>query len=128
MTLRYVDIKIAEADLHRTVAGFLDAALLPPAIWTTFPAGWGKLTKATSGRLKGAGLKAGMPDILVFYRARTLGIELKTEQGTLSKEQEEMFPLLNKAGVVIEVCRSVEEVLEALTGNNIPIRDVEIAA
>lgn len=119
---------MTEAGLHRAVAELLDWALLPPAVWTTFPAGWGKLGKATAGRLHGAGLKAGFPDILCFYNGRCIGIELKTAGGRLSKAQLEMFSVLEKAEVLIHVCHSVEEVLEALRYSNFPVRKLEIAA
>ena len=78
---------ISEIDLHRSVAELLDWCLLPPAVYTTFPAGWGKLPPKTVGRLKACGLKTGMPDILVFNAGKTIGIELKRPGGRLSKAQ-----------------------------------------
>jgi hypothetical protein len=126
--MRYADIKIAESTLHHAVAELLDLALLPPAVWTTFPAGWGKLTKATSGQLQGSGLKAGFPDILIFHNARCLGIELKTPKGIVSKEQSEMFRRLLNAGVTVHVCHSTEEVIEVLKGEELPLRKMGFAA
>ena len=64
-------------DLHASVAGQLDWRLKRPAFYTTFPAGWGKLPGMVAGKLKACGLKAGMPDLLVWYEGRTVGIELK---------------------------------------------------
>lgn len=110
------------------VADLLDLVLLPPAVWTTFPAGWGKLGRATAGRLRGSGLRAGFPDILCFYNGFTVGIELKTATGRLSPVQVTMFATLEKAGVRVYVCRSADEVLEALRSVGFPLRDVEIAA
>lgn len=120
--------KISESQLHQAVADLLDAILLPPALWTTFPAGWGKLGKATAGRLHAAGLKAGFPDILVFYNSFTTGIELKTENGRTSQEQDRMFLLLSKAGVPIYICRDTDDVIGVLERRSIPHRSVEIAA
>lgn len=112
----------AEADLHRSVAQALDWGLLPPALYTTFPAGWGKLDKATAGRLKGSGLKPGFPDILAFYARRCVGIELKTARGVLSDDQKFMFPLIAAAGIPIHICRSVEDVIAALRSEGFPLR------
>jgi hypothetical protein len=108
--------------LHRTVAEFLDWMLLPPTVWTTFPAGWGKLGKATAGSLRGAGLKVGMPDCLIFHQGRAVGIELKTDKGKLTIQQETMHERLTKAGVPVYVCRSMDQVFESLQLEMIPMR------
>ena len=121
-------LKVTESALHRTVAELLDWVLLPPAVWTTFPAGWGKLGKATAGRLHGSGLKAGFPDILVFYNSFTIGIELKAPKGRLSKAQEHMFPLLLAAGVKTYICRDTIDVIEVLQQHSLPLRKARIAA
>jgi hypothetical protein len=118
---RVRSVPVSEDSLHRSVAEFLDWMLLPPAVWTTFPAGWGKLGKATAGRLKAVGLKEGMPDILVF-RGVTIGIELKTEKGKQSPEQIAMMYKLRAAGVSVHVCRSIDEVYEVLTTFRVPMR------
>ena len=111
-----------EGELHRTVAELLDWVLLPPAMYTTFPAGWGELNKATAGRLKACGLKMGMPDILVFYRGMTLGIELKGRGGVLSAAQKVMHEQLRAAGVAVFVCSSVEDVVGVLNMADFPMR------
>lgn len=121
-------LKVTEAQLHRAVADLLDLILLPPALWTTFPAGWGKLGKATAGRLHGAGLKAGFPDILVFYNSFTTGVELKAERGLVSKDQVKMFKRLYEAGVPVYICRNTDDVIGVLEQRSIPHRKMEIAA
>jgi len=111
-----------EAQLHATVAQYLDWALMPPAVYTTFPAGWGVLTRSTAGRLRGAGLKQGIPDILVWYNGFTLGIELKSYSGRLTKVQEAMHIKLRAAGVKVVTCNSLMEVIDALEMFSIPLR------
>jgi hypothetical protein len=120
--------KVTESALHKSVADYLDLVLMPPALWTTFPAGWGKLGKATAGRLHGAGLKAGFPDILIFFNGRVTGIELKTESGPVSKNQYLMFMRLYEAGVHVYICRSIEDVTGVLEQASLPHRKMEIAA
>lgn len=117
--------KISESQIHKTVADLLDWVLLPPALWTTFPAGWGKLPKATAGRLHGAGLKAGFPDLLIFYSGHCTGIELKAEDGKISQKQMQMFLRLDKAGVRVYICQCIEDVVGVLERENIPHRKTD---
>jgi len=108
-----------EDAFHADVAGWLAWALPAPAFWTTFPAGGGGFNRGL--RLKRLGLKAGVPDILVFrplgrFRAGLFagGIELKTDEGRLSEVQVETHELLRAAGFAIAVCRSLGQVKAAL--------------
>lgn len=119
-------IRVKEADLHKTVAELLDWVLLPPAFWTTFPAGWGKLGKATAGTLNAAGLKPGFPDILIIFNGRATGLELKAPGGVPSKVQREMHLRLRGAGMMTYVCHSVEEVMEALELASLPRRSLKV--
>jgi hypothetical protein len=102
----------------------LDWVLLPPAIFTTFPAGWGKLTKGTAGRLYASGLKKGMPDILVFdVMRKVIGIELKAGANSVSAAQRDMFAKLQGVGVRVYVCKSLEDVINALDSAGIMHRE-----
>lgn len=121
----------AESSLHRTVADLLDWVLYPSTVWTTFPAGWGKLSKSAAGRLKGSGLKAGFPDILIFHppdiienqrRPVVVGVELKVKGRKPSAAQQLMFPRLKMCGVRIFVCQSVDDVIASLHEAHIPLR------
>ena len=113
---------IREADLHKTIAELLNWVLLPPAFWSTFPAGWGVMHQATAGRLKGSGLKAGFPDLFIIFNGRITGIELKAPGGVLTKVQRDMHLLLRGAGMMTYVCHSVDEVLDALDAASLPRR------
>jgi len=110
-----------EDSLHKSVADLLDAHLLLPATWTTFPAGLYVLNPAAAGRLKRLGLKAGMPDILVFWHG-CVGIELKRDSGTRQREQKFMHLRLEAAGIPVYVCRSLEAVADALVRHDVPLR------
>lgn len=112
----------SEGQLHTTVAQFLDWALMPPALYTTFPSGWGVLARSTAGRLKGAGLKSGMPDILVFHDGRCYGVELKAWNGKISEAQKDMHNKLRAAGTVVFVCASLDEVIWAMERVGVPLR------
>jgi hypothetical protein len=125
------------------VAKALDILLLPPAEWTTFPAGSVPLPPQFAAKLARLGLKRGWPDILILYAGRIYGIELKRQGGTLSKTrtvrtrsgglrklegQDEVFPRLEQAGMTIAVCRSVDDVLDALHDWELPTVGARVAA
>ena len=112
-----------EKELHASVAHMLDWMLLPPALYTTFPAGGYLLSPAAAGQLQRKGLKPGMPDILVFGGSGTcIGIELKVGKNRLSNLQKEMFDKLERAGIACHVCRCLEDVVYALRVNGFPVR------
>jgi hypothetical protein len=130
---------VPENDLHEAVADALDKLLLPPAQWTTFPAGSVPLPPEFAAKLARLGLKRGWPDILIVHDRAVFGIELKTATGILSRTrivrtrsgalrelagQTDVFPKLGRAGMRISICRSVDEVLAALRGWDVPMRRV----
>lgn len=97
---------MSEAALHKAVAEYLGWVLKPPFFWTTIGHGGGG--KVRGAHLKGLGLKAGLPDIMVFAPgAKVLGIELKTEIGRQSPEQRQVELQLGACGVDYAICRSV---------------------
>lgn len=63
-----------------------------------------------------------MPDYFVWHAGRTVGIELKREDGVLSVAQKAMHPMLWAAGVPVYVCRSAEDVVECLDLEHIPMQ------
>jgi hypothetical protein len=131
-----------EQDLHESVADALDKLLLPPAEWTTFPAGSVPLPPRFAAKLARMGLKRGWPDVLILH-GQVYGLELKRRGGRLSRTrlvrtrrgglrevagQEEVFPRLEAAGMTIGVCRSVDEVLALLAAWGVPLRVHAVAA
>ena len=114
-----------EFQLQQSVAELLDWILLPPAFYTAFPAGWGKLPPRIAGLLKACGLKRGMPDVLVFDLhhmiatntfPKVIGIELKrnNKSSTTSDEQKVMHGKLGSIGIPVHVCRTLEQVIGVL--------------
>ncbi len=127
-----------ERDIHEACADALDALLLPPALWFTYPAGATQLSEQQQARYSRIGLKRALPDIWVLYEG-VYCIELKRVGGRLSKTrivrtrrgspriligQEEMFPRLLASGGVtdIAICHSVDEVLRQLAVWRVPVR------
>jgi hypothetical protein len=125
-----------EDDLHAAVAQALDVLLMPPAEWTTFPAGHVELTGQAAAKLARLGLKRNWPDVLVLH-GLLHGIELKRTGGSLSRTrtvrtrrgrlrvvegQRDVFPRLEAAGMRLAVCDSVDTVIRQLEAWNIPLR------
>ena len=116
-----------EAALHRATANFLRAALKPPTIWNTFPAGGGG--KIRGAQLKAQGLQKGFPDLIVVHPALHpgytifVGLELKARRGRLSPEQLAMQAAFGRAGAFYFVCRSLEDVEAALWEAQVPLHD-----
>jgi hypothetical protein len=123
--------------LHASVADALDKLLLPPARWTTFPAGSVPLPPRYAAKLARLGLKRGWPDIQIVHAGRIFGVELKRRGGRLSRTrlvrtkrgalrelagQADEFPRLQAAGMTIAVCTSVPQVLAMLTAWGMPMR------
>jgi hypothetical protein len=125
-----------EDELHAAVADALDRLLLPPAEWTTFPAGHVPLPARFAVKLARMGLKRNWPDILVLC-GPLHGIELKRSGETLSRArwvrtrsgapryvegQREVFPRLETAGMKLATCHTVVGVLDQLTAWGVPLR------
>lgn len=60
------------------------------------------------------GQKKGFPDIVVIFKRKFVGIEVKTEKGRMSKEQKTMQQLVEKNGGIYKVVRSVDDVKNLL--------------
>jgi hypothetical protein len=127
-----------EREVHEHCARVLDALLLPPAFWFTYPAGATQLSPQQVARHTRIGLKRGLPDIWILYQG-IYGIELKRHGNYLSKTrigrtargaprvlegQEDVFPKLLASGAfrAISICHTVEEVLDRLDRWGIPRR------
>lgn len=122
----------SEDQFHLSVAELLDFILVPPTFYTTFPAGYGKLSKGMGGKLKAKGLKPGMPDILIFERAgtassRVTGLELKVRGNIASSKQRETHGKLHAVGVRTFLVRNLTEVIAALNAMQIPYRKITLS-
>ena len=66
----------------------------------------------SQGYIKNA--KPGSPDILVLYKGRFIGIEIKSETGKQTANQMEAEEKIRRAGGEYYVVRSVEDLLKIL--------------
>jgi hypothetical protein len=113
-----------EQSLQRAVATYLSRVLAAPTFFTAIGhGGGGKLRGAI---LKGMGVWAGVPDILIINRGRCLWIELKTAKGRLSPVQIAAQQLLVAAGCSVTVCRSIDDVRERLEVWGVPTIEAKL--
>jgi len=112
----------SEHHLQAAVAEFLGFALPPhEAVFCSIPNG-GKRNKATAGKLKAEGLQPGAPDLVILWKGRAIGLELKARRGRLSSAQLAFSMRWTTAGGVYAVARSLEEVADLLDAAGVPLR------
>ncbi|MGL5798445.1 MAG: VRR-NUC domain-containing protein [Cetobacterium sp.] len=71
-------------------------------------------TKSSKFRRAAKGQKKGFPDIMVIKDGRTIGIEVKAENGRQSEHQKEIEHLFKKNGAEYYIVRSLKELKEIL--------------
>jgi hypothetical protein len=81
--------------------------------------GW--RSKAEAGIFRALGVRAGVPDLLVWLPGgASFAIELKAGKGTLSSAQVVWHSTLTSLGHRVYVCRSVDDVERALRAEGVP--------
>ncbi len=90
----------AEESLQRTVTDYLAWCVpAPPAgPWWTAVNPIPAKSRAAAGISKAMGLRAGTPDIVMCWKGRLVGIELKIDGGRLSPAQLETHDVIVLAG------------------------------
>lgn len=115
-------LQASEEQVQVAVARYLDVALPDDAVWFHPPNG-GHRHAAVAAKLKGMGVKPGVPDICITWRGRAIYVELKARNGRLSAYQLAMHDRLIRAGaVVMPMARSVEEVADFLETLGMPLK------
>jgi hypothetical protein len=65
----------------------------------------------------------GAPDIVICYRGKALGLELKGRTESFSEAQALAFPKLRDAGMRIEVARDRDQALNRLREMGVPLKE-----
>lgn len=110
-----------EDALQRQAAAFLDTALPHGAAWFAVPNG-GARSKTEAAIMAGLGVKAGAPDLLVFWDGKCFAIELKAEHGRLSETQKEMHASLRRADIPVNVCTTLHAMVTWLESWGVPFK------
>ena len=65
----------------------------------------------------------GAPHIVICYRGRALGLELKGRSESYSEAQVRAFPKLRDAGMRIEIARDLEQALGLVREMGVPLKE-----
>jgi hypothetical protein len=113
-----------EEHIHASIIRYLNSVLLPPSLAVTN--NMNPRSAAAGARNKRLGALKGLPDIMILRSAqRVAWIEVKAEKGRLSPEQRDFREWCIDAGHPHCVARSVEDVRDFLSEEQIPNRDTE---
>jgi VRR-NUC domain len=63
---------------------------------------------------KKSGIQKGWPDFTVLWMSRAVCIEVKTDKGRVSLDQARVIAFIKRSGNKVEICRSVDECIEAV--------------
>lgn len=104
-----------EERLQRAVVQYLTLSMPDDVFWYHCPNGEYR-SKRTAARLKLMGVMPGVPDLCFVLRSgRAAFIELKAPKKGLSKVQKEAKSVIDGAGGMFAMCRTLEEVEKTLT-------------
>lgn len=106
-------MKRPEQDIHRSVVAHLKERAMP-GVFFFHPENGGKRSAIEAKIFKGLGVRAGVPDLIVFYRAQIFGLELKAGKGRVSPVQLATMNDMEVAGARVAVARSLDEALVTL--------------
>ncbi len=117
-------IPTAEESLQRAVADYLAWCVPAPpdGPWWTAVNPIPAKSRAAAGISRAMGLRAGTPDLVLCWRGRLIGIELKAGHGRTSSAQIERHDEITLAGGVVTTCRSLHEVAAFLATLGVPSR------
>ena len=98
---------MSELHIQCAIVDLLTRAARPGVAWTHMPAGELR-HPAIAGKLKGMGVKAGWPDLLLIRDGKMYGLELKTWKGRISPAQASAHADLELAGATIAVAHGLD--------------------
>ena len=122
-------MKLREQEFHIAVETMLCSIIDARRCWWCHIPNEGVRSQAALAILCRMGLKPGAPDYVIVVEvpgewARAFFIELKFDDGVLSDNQIRCHTALNRIGGKVYICRSIDEVLRALTIERVPTRIV----
>lgn len=102
-----------EAQIQRAVIEHLRWRGVPNS-FAFHPANGGWRTAVEGAILKGMGVVAGVPDIIIIHAGKVFGLELKTDAGRLTDIQRETIEIMRRAGAIVSVAHGLDEAIAQL--------------
>lgn len=109
-----------EERLQRSIVQYARWALPQNAMLIAIPNG-GKRHDKAAARLVGMGVTAGAPDLQLWFRGQTLGIEVKLPGTYLSPSQRQMHARMERCGINCIVVRSLDEFVAHMRAFGVPL-------
>lgn len=113
-----------EDALQASVVEYL-RAVAPDCLTFAVPNG-GRRNLREAGRLKSAGVLAGVPDLVVVAPRQVIFMELKAGRGRLSPAQEDVHERLRACGHSVAIVRSIDDARNTLRACGVKLREIEI--
>jgi hypothetical protein len=113
-------VRRPEEQLHRAVVDLLTIYEARGLLAYCHVPNGGARSKTEAGVLKATGVRAGVPDLLIWTRSSGFGIELKSGAGKLSPAQVAWHATITSLGHRAYVCRSVDDVERVLRAEGVP--------
>ena len=117
---------LPEARLRARCRMYLANGLPPPGFWSSVE--MGRLHAGTPEqrmhewtRLAAQGVKVGLPDIMIWYMGRFIGVELKAGRNKSSDPQRTFAAAMRNNGFVVHEIRSIVGLHEALEFEGVPV-------
>lgn len=109
---------LSENDIQRAVISHIKTRGTANVFAFHVPNG-GYRRKAEARVLKGIGVVAGVPDIIIVKQGNCFALELKRDKGRLSDSQEKALDGLRAAGAVVAVAYGLDAAIEQLEKWNV---------
>jgi hypothetical protein len=106
---------LTEEAIQRAVFSHLRVRAAP-GVFAFHPANGGYRRPVEAARLKGLGVRAGVPDIIAIHRGHVFALELKTEHGKATEGQLRAIEDIRAAGGHAQICHGLDSAISALEG------------
>jgi hypothetical protein len=85
-----------------------------PNLFAFHPANGGFRRPIEARILKGQGVKAGVPDVILIHAGRTYGLEIKAEGGRATKHQLDALAAMQAAGATTAITEGLDSTIKQL--------------
>jgi hypothetical protein len=106
---------LTEETIQRAVFEHLAVRSAPGVFAFHVPNG-GYRRPTEAARLKGLGVRPGVPDVVAIHRGHVYALELKTEHGKATEGQLQAIEDIRAAGGHAQICHGLDRALAALEG------------
>jgi hypothetical protein len=87
-----------------------------PNLFAFHPANGGYRRRVEARILKGQGVRAGTPDVILIHAGRTYGLEIKAEGGRATQKQLEAIAAMEATGAYCCIAEGLDRALAVLEG------------